>query len=121
MAWPWTWAMVIGHVPEVHVDIGDLLHACAGAHDQAAALVVAALVGAVDGVGAAAAGWREVVTGAKTAPGAAHDDDTRRGVGFEVVEGVVEFEEELLGEGVHLLGAVECDARDAGWCQRSRG
>ncbi len=97
------------HAEEVHVNVGDLLHARANAHEQPPALVVDCLVAANHRIGAAAGG-REVVPGAEGAPGAADDDHAAGVIGFEVVEGVVPLVEQLLGEGVHLLGTVEGDA-----------
>ena len=52
-----SWAMVdLGHVPVVHLDVGDLLHAGAHVPEQAAALVVDGAVAADDGIGAATPG-----------------------------------------------------------------
>ena len=102
----------LGHVPEVHLDVGDLLHAGADAHHQAASARIDGLVAADHAVGAAAGG-REVVAGAEGAAGAADDDDAAGVVGLVVVERSVELEKQLLGERVHLFRAVEGDAADA--------
>ena len=103
----------LGHVPVVHLDVGDLLHAGAHVPEQAAALVVDGAVAADDSVGPASLGRGEVVAGAEAASGALDDDDADAVVGLVVVKGLVELEEKLLGERVHLLGAVEGDASDA--------
>ena len=71
------------------------------------------LVPADDGIGAATARGRKVVAGAEGATGAANDNDAAAVIGFEVVQGIVEVEEEFLGERIHLLGAVEGDAGHA--------
>jgi hypothetical protein len=46
----------LGHVPEVHVDVGNLLHAGADVHGQTAALQVFARELASNGVGASERG-----------------------------------------------------------------
>ena len=59
----------LGHVPVVHLDIGDLLHAGAHVPEQAATLeLVDGAVAADDGVGATSLGRGEVVAGAEAAP-----------------------------------------------------
>ena len=100
------------HVPEVHVDIGYLLHAGADTHHEAAAVFGPVLVAADDGVGAATGG-RQVVAGAKRATCTPEDDDAGAVVGFEVVKGLVELVEKLLAQRVHLFRTVEGDAGDA--------
>ena len=95
------------------MDVGDLLHPGADSHQQATALVVVLLVAAHDGIGATPAGRGQVVAGAERPAFAAHDDRTDGVVRFHGVQRVVEFVEELLGQRVQLLRAVQTDAPHA--------
>ena len=67
----------------------------------------------MDGVGAVAAGGRQVVAGREGAARALDDDHAHVVVRLEVLAGVAEVVDQLLRERVHLLGSVEREHADA--------
>ena len=114
IAYPWSWAMVTFCMFQKYSQM-SVTRAMPPRMPmiRPVAVFVDGAELAVHGVGAVAAGGCEVVAGGEGPAGALDDQDADVVVGFEVFERIAEVVDELLREGVHLLGAVERDPADA--------
>jgi len=101
----------LGHIPKVHLHVGDLLHRSPHVHQQHPVFVVSALITAFPRSRFASRG--QVVTRTKATSGAAQDDDPTGLIRFQVVQAVVEFGKQLAGQSIHFVRTVERNPRQS--------